>query len=220
MGKQWEQFSGRGKGGALWWSHNAGNPCMRVAFPHPVFVLYHDRCSKNSLLPIVCRFAWITFPTPTLLRVMPAIPRTLVSVMPASLSYPPPPMLPFRVSLSYRASCCKAFFSPGIIFFSLRALYPSRPEPGGLIIKIFLLVRRRKQRRRRRRRRRRPQLPIHQVWRGSDGRGGDPGGHLHLQVDGVPGLVAGGGCCQRWLSCGVAWRLAALSIYISPPPPF
>ncbi len=113
-------------------------------------------------------------------------------------------------------------FPLGIIFFSLRALYPSRPEPGGLIIEIFFLVRRRKQRRRKRRRRRRPQLPIHQVWRGSDGRGGDPGGHLHFQVDGAkgPGMVAGGGCCQRWLSCGVAWRLAALSIYISPPPPF
>ncbi len=51
--------------------------------------------------------------------------RTLINVMPACLSYPPPPVLPFRVSLSYRTSCCKAFFPPAS-FLSLRALYPGQ----------------------------------------------------------------------------------------------
>ncbi len=122
MGKQWEQFSGRGKGGLCGGLITLGTHACELLFPHLGFVSYHERCSKNSLLPTVCRFAWITFPTPTVLRVIPAIPRTLINVMPACLSYPPPQCFHFGYHYRIEHPAAKTFSPRHHFFLSPRAI--------------------------------------------------------------------------------------------------
>ncbi len=100
------------KGGLCGGLITLGTHACELLFPHLGFVLYHDRCSKNSLLQIVeplpLRLDYFSYSYSTWSN---SSYRTLINVMPACLSYPPP-LQCFHFGYHYRIEhpAAKPFF--------------------------------------------------------------------------------------------------------------